>query len=136
KSLRRNLLRSSLTGLATLVLVLVITLVWTVIYFLDSVTSEKTKDLKAIVTERWQIPSQMPLAYEAGLARGGARKPDDVVPDDVMTWQFYGGTIDPKNRTRENTVFFFGMKPGKLISVAPLPSEELAEFDRLSRERK
>src|SRR5262245_59530520 len=63
KSLRRNLLRSVLTGLATMVLVFVITLVWTVLWFLDLVTTEKTKDLKAIVTERWQIPSQMPISY-------------------------------------------------------------------------
>ena len=63
----------------------------------------------------------MPLAYEAGLARGGARKPEDVTPDDSMTWQFYGGTTDPKNRTRENTVFFFGMQPGKLIGLGHWP---------------
>jgi putative ABC transport system permease protein len=117
KSLLRNSLRSVLTGLATAVLVFVITLVWTVLYFLDLVTAEKSKDLKAIVTERWQIPSQMPLAYESGLARGGARKPGDVVPEDAMTWQFYGGTIDPAKRTRENIVFFFGMQPGKLLTV-------------------
>jgi putative ABC transport system permease protein len=117
KSLRRNLLRSSLTGLATVVLVLVVTLVWTVLYFLDLVTTERSQDLKAIVTERWQIPSQMPLAYEGTLARGGAHKDGDVKPDDYMTWQFYGGTIDPANRTRENIVFFFGMDPRKLLTL-------------------
>ena len=44
--------------------------------------------------------------------RGPPRKPGDVRPtDDSMTWQFYGGTIDPDKRTRENIVFFFGMEP-------------------------
>jgi putative ABC transport system permease protein len=117
KSLRRNLLRTVLAGLATLVLVFVVTMVWTVLYFLDQVTAEKTKDLKAIVTERWQIPSQMPFTYEAGLRRGGARRGGDVVPDDAMTWQFVGGSLDPVKRTRENLVFFFGMEPAKLLSV-------------------
>src|SRR5205814_4640164 len=61
KSLARNKLRSILTGLATVVLVFVITLIWSVLWFLDLVTAEKSKDLKAIVTERWQLPSQMPF---------------------------------------------------------------------------
>ncbi len=117
KSLRRNLLRSILTSLATVVLVLVVTLVWSILYFLDKATSEKAKDLKAIVTERWQIPSQMPFAYAASLSEGAAARPTDVRPDDNMTWQFYGGTIDPGKRTRENTVFFFCMDPRKLLTM-------------------
>jgi putative ABC transport system permease protein len=120
KSLRRNLLRTSLTGLATVVLVFVVTLVWTVLYFLDLVTAEKSKDLKAIVTERWQIPSQMPLAYETDLAEGAAASAADYKVDpakDAMTWQFYGGTIDPAKRTRENIVFFFCMEPAKLLRL-------------------
>src|SRR5437660_10421135 len=56
-------------------------------------------------------------SYEAGLARGGARKEGDVKPDDYMTWQFFGGTIDPANRTRENIVFFFGMDPDKMLLI-------------------
>jgi putative ABC transport system permease protein len=115
KSLRRNLLRTMLTSLATVVLVLVVTMVWSVLTLLDLVTAEKSKDQKAIVTERWQIPSQMPYAYEAGLARGAARKPGDVVPEDSMTWSFFGGTIDPEKRTRDNIVFFFVMDPAKMM---------------------
>jgi putative ABC transport system permease protein len=121
KSLLRNKLRSGLTGVAIVVLVLVVTMVWTVLFFLDLITTEKSQDLKAIVTERWQIPSQMPFAYESGLARGGARRPGDVVPDDAMTWQFYGGTLDPNKRTRENLIFFFGMDPAKLLKVHRTP---------------
>lgn len=115
KSLRRNLLRTILTSLATFVLVLVITMVWTVLYVLDAVTSEKTKDLKAIVTERWQIPSQMPFSYAATLSEGAARKEGDIRPQDAMTWTFVGGTLDPAKRTRENIIFFFAMDPAKLM---------------------
>jgi putative ABC transport system permease protein len=117
KSLRRNVVRSLLTSAAIMVLVLVVTGVWTVLYILDLVTAEKTKDLKAIITERWQIPSQMPYAYESVLTRGAARKKDDVVPDDSMTWTFYGGTIDPNKRTRESIVFFFAMDPAKMMRI-------------------
>ena len=117
KSLRRNVLRSTLTSLATIVLVLVVTMVWTVIYFLDLVTQEKSQDFKAIITERWQIPSQMPFAYAARLAEGAASKEGDAKPHDSMNWTFIGGTIDPAKRTRENIVFFFGMDPAKMMKV-------------------
>jgi putative ABC transport system permease protein len=117
KSLRRNLVRTALTSMATFVFVLSITMVGTILYVLNLVTTEKARDFKAIVTERWQIPSQMPFAYAASLSDGGARKTGDVHPDDSMTWSFVGGTIDPNKRTRENIVFFFGMDPAKLLRV-------------------
>ena len=65
KNIRRNLVLSSLTSLGTIVLVLVVTLVWSVLAFLDRATSEKQRNLKAIITERWQIPSQMPFSSSA-----------------------------------------------------------------------
>jgi putative ABC transport system permease protein len=117
KSFRRNILRSTLTSLAIMVLVLVVTLVWSVLSLLDKITSEKARDFKAIISEKWQIPSQMPYSYAPALARGGARTAGDIVPMDSMNWTFYGGTIDPTNRTRENIVFFFGMDPAKMITI-------------------
>jgi putative ABC transport system permease protein len=119
KSLRRNVLRTTLTSLAIMVLVFVVTLIWSMIGFIDDITTERSKDFKAIVTERWQLPSQLPLAYWAPLSEGAAdpSRPDDVRPDEYMTWQFYGGTIDPEKRTRENVVFFFAMDPQKLRTM-------------------
>jgi putative ABC transport system permease protein len=120
KNLRRNLLRSALTGLATFILVLVVTIVWSILAFLDAVTEAKSKDLKAIVTEKYQIPSQMPYSYAATLAEGAPRQPGDYrvnAETDAMLWAFYGGTLDPNKRTRENIVFFFTMEPRKLLAV-------------------
>ncbi len=34
-----------------------------------------------------------------------------------MTWGFFGGTIDPVKRTRENSLFFFCMQPSKLLTM-------------------
>jgi putative ABC transport system permease protein len=117
KSLLRNPLRTALASLAVMVLVFVVTLIASVLGALDVVMAERTKDLKAIVTERWQIPSQMPMAYAVTLEEGAARPDtmDDyrVKPEDSMTWQFYGGTLDPNKRTRENLVFMFAMEPRK-----------------------
>ncbi len=63
-----------------MVLVFVVTLVWSILDFLDKVTAEKSEDLKAIVTERWQIPSQMPFAYADSLATGPRGTRDDIHP--------------------------------------------------------
>jgi putative ABC transport system permease protein len=119
KSLFRNPLRTALTAAATMLLVFIVTLVWTVLWFLNQVMTEKSKDLKAIVTEKWQIPSQMPFSYGAALADGAARRPGDVKPQDSMTWQFYGGSLvqDASQRTRENIVFFFCMDPKKFVPM-------------------
>lgn len=120
KNLWRNRIRTILTGFATIVLVLVVTLVWTVLVFLANVTSEKANNLKAIVTERWQIPSQMPYSYAARLTEGAPREPGDVRIDssrDSMTWAFFGATLDPQNRTRENSLFFFAMEPDRFLTM-------------------
>ena len=61
KNIGRNLLRSLLAAMGTMVLVLVVTLVWSVLRFIDRATEEKSKDFKAIVTERWTAPSRMPV---------------------------------------------------------------------------
>lgn len=117
KNVRRNKLRSFLTGMATIMLVLVITMVWSILDFLQAATTEKEKDLKAIITERWQIPSRMPFAYASQLAEGGARNPGDVRPTDSMTWQFYGGSLDKDKLERDNLLFAISLEPRKLETM-------------------
>lgn len=119
-SLGRNKVRTALTGMATFVLVLVVILILSVLNYLDRQTEAKSRDLKAIVTEKYQIPSQLPQAYAASLSEGAASRPGDyrVDPDrDAMTWSFFIGTLDPAKQTRENMAFFFAMEPSKLLSA-------------------
>jgi putative ABC transport system permease protein len=133
KNLRRNLVRSTLTALGTIALVLVVTLVWSILAFLDEVTSEKKSNLKAIVSERWQFPSQMPLSYADTLTEGAAREETDIRPMDNMTWQFFGGTLDPTKSTRSQRLFAFGMDPNKLRTMMDdldrLPADQAADLD-------
>jgi putative ABC transport system permease protein len=116
KNLRRNKLRTTLTCLAVMVLVFVVTMIWTVVYFLEDFKQDKTGNLKAIVTERWQMNSQMPMHYEDKLARGAAlpSREGDKKPTDSMTWQFYRGTIDPAKTRREDVVAMVAMDVTKL----------------------
>jgi len=136
KNVRRNLLRTILTSLGTMVLVLVITLIWSVLHFLDRAMDDKASNFKVIVTERWQIPSRMPWAYAASLQDAAATGPGDVHPKDSCTWQFYGGTLDPKNRTRENSLFFICLQPEKIPTMVDeledLQGDRKAELKRLT----
>jgi putative ABC transport system permease protein len=120
KNLGRNKVRTLLAALSTMVLVFMITLIWTVIHGLGEYTREKSRDLKLIVTERWQVPSLMPLAHGDYLNPESPNfilDKNDVGPDDFMTWSFYGGTTDPGKLTRDSIVFFFVMNPRHIIPM-------------------
>jgi putative ABC transport system permease protein len=110
KNLRRNLLLSILSSVVIMGFVIVVTMIWTVLTFLDSMTTEKSKNFKIIVTEKHQLPSQMPLSYANDLETYAPS------PDDTMTWQFYGGSIKQNELTPSTVVFFFCMEPKKLIT--------------------
>jgi putative ABC transport system permease protein len=149
KSLRRNLTRTSLTYLATFVLVIVVTMVWSTLYFFDSLMTERTKDMKIIVTEKWEAFSQMPFSYAAPLSEGAydSTKSDSVKPTDSMTWQYFIGQlgtdkgIDEK-KSRDEQMFFIALEPSKLLTMmdelmgefrpaaaqqAPTPTQEVIE---------
>jgi putative ABC transport system permease protein len=134
RNLRRNIVRSILTSLGVMFLVLVVTLVWSILAFLDNATREKSANFKGIATERWRLPSQMPFSYARSLSEGAAREPGDVRPLDSMTWQFFGGSLDPKVRSIDNLVFAFALEPIKLKTMMDgldnLTGEKAAELDR------
>ncbi len=132
RNVGRNPVRSLLTALVTMVLVFVVTIVWSVLYTLSLLTTEKSQNFRAMVTERWSIPSRMPYAYADSLARGAARNPGDVRPTDSMSWQFYGGTLDPAKLTRENIVFCIACQPDKILTMLEgmdnLPADQEAQL--------
>jgi putative ABC transport system permease protein len=133
KSLRRNFLITTLASLGIMFLTFQVTLVWSILIPLDAAMTEQTKDFKAIVSERWQVPSQMPYAYASTLEEGGYTQPGDIriKPEDSMTWSFYGGTTDPEHLSFENILFFFAMDPRKL----PTMMDELENIDPKMIER-
>jgi putative ABC transport system permease protein len=121
KNLGRNPVRTLLIACAITVLVAKVTLIWTVVYFLDAVTRERSKDFKLIITERWQLPSQIPVKHADYL------DPDSpsFLPElkgkygakDFMSWSFYGGSVDPLKRTVQDIVFFIAMSPDHIKSM-------------------
>jgi putative ABC transport system permease protein len=138
KNIFRNRVRSVLTALCTMVLVGVVTLVWSILSYLDFAMAAKDQGFKAIVTEKWQFPSQMPFSYAATLEEGAARPdhPEDQKPMDSMTWQFYAGTTgDLKDRNNDNSMFAFALDPVKLVTMMDeldsLPPGKKAEMERI-----
>ncbi|HLQ46316.1 MAG TPA: ABC transporter permease [Planctomycetaceae bacterium] len=117
QNLARNLMRSLLTAAGTMVLVFVVTLVWSVLDFLAKATTEKSSNMKAIVTEKWRLPSQMPYSYASALKEGAATEPEHIKPLDSMTWTFCFGSLDPKKRTPETNLFAFCLEPRKLLTM-------------------
>ncbi|MBI1899778.1 MAG: ABC transporter permease [Planctomycetia bacterium] len=136
QNVRRNKLRTTLTCLGTMVLVVVVTLVWSVLTNLQAQLDQDKSKMKAIVTERWRIPSQMPYAYARGLSEGAARKEGDIRPEDSMSWSFYGGSTDPEKRTRESMLFAIAMEPRKMTTMLDelddLPDSQAQELKRVA----
>ena len=127
-------LRTLLTSLATIVLVIVVTGVWSVLGISRRATTREDQNLKAIVTERWQIPSQMPFAYANTLTDGRPANPGDVSPDDSMTWTFYGGTLDSKQSHAARTASSSSaMEPRKLHDHDGRPRQPARRADGRAR---
>jgi putative ABC transport system permease protein len=128
KNLGRNRLRTALTFLAIVFLVFMVIIILTVVTTLDSFTTEKARNLKLIVTERWQLPSQMPLTHADYLDPSNPKfllKGFGITPNDFMTWSFYGGTLEPGKVTLENLIFFFVMDPKHIRTMM----DDLETFD-------
>ena len=146
QNLARNPVRTALTMLGTIVLVVAVTFIWSILTFLDEATAEKNSNLKAIVSEQWRVPSQMPQSYARPLQEGAARDADDykVPPQDSMTWSFFGGSLDPASKTFENAMFAFCLEPDKLLTMMdeldelqPEPKAELATaVERMKKNRR
>ena len=134
QNLARNKTRSLLTSAGTMILVFVVTLVWSILSFLAFVMTEKPANIKAIVTEKWRAPSMMPYAYTTSLREGAATEPEHVKPTDSMSWTFFVGFLDPnpKKRSFENFAFAFCMEPDSVLTMM----DGLDELSKDSQEYK
>jgi putative ABC transport system permease protein len=117
RSLRRNRMRTSLTFVATFVLVFVVGGLWSVLHYLDQLLTDRARAPRLVVTEKWQLTSMMPMSYAGSLALGAARRPEDARPTDCMTWQVYVGTTEPGNPSTDNSVVCIAMEPSKVLTM-------------------
>ncbi len=112
------MLRTSLTYLAIFVLTLVMCLIYSVLSMIETATSEKEANFKAVVTHKTTIPSQMPPGYYTEFKRACL---EDLPPDmrpvngekDIMSWSFVLGTTDKVNLRKDTTVLLFAAGAGE-----------------------
>jgi putative ABC transport system permease protein len=133
KNLRRNARRTIITSIAIAFFAFMITMIWTIIYFIELTTVERSKDLKVIITYKWSVPSQLPISHADYFDPASKQfMPELMVDgkplygkDDFMIWSFYGGTNEPGKMTPDNMVFFFVMHPEQIIPMM----DDLQDFD-------
>jgi putative ABC transport system permease protein len=124
RNLGRNRLRTLLTSVAILFFVFIVIMIWTVVFSLAQFTRDRETNFKLIITERWSLPSMMPLTHAdylnpkspkfiLGDIKDAQGRPA-IGPNDFMTWSFYGGTTDPNKITTDTIVFFFVMDPDQI----------------------
>ncbi len=87
KNLGRNKLRTSLTALAVMVLMLIYSIAGTVTNKVGRMVAGHSSQERLIVREKWTTPSRMPIRYVRELANF-----DGV--EDWTVWHIYGGKLD------------------------------------------
>ncbi len=140
RSLTRALMRTSLTYLAVFVLVFMLCCIWSVLSFLDFITKQQEGNLRGIITEKYQIPSQMKPSHLGRIKDAIAELPKNQQPEDIeantMTWAFVLTTHDPTKMTFQNVLFMIATEPEKVLTMITglddLSGEELAQLQKAS----
>jgi putative ABC transport system permease protein len=131
KNLWRSKLRSSLTALAIVFLVAVFSMVATVLNFLDMVMTERTKDIRVIITNRFRIPSRFDRSWVEKMSQPNyelcqeLQRVQGFHPEKHNLWHFIVFTLDPEMKDNNQIFFLIATLPEK-IGTSTLPEKERA----------
>jgi putative ABC transport system permease protein len=120
KNLWRSKLRSSLTALAIVFLVAVFSMVATVLNFLDMVMTERSKNVRVIMTDRFRIPSRFDrrwvdqVAHEQYDLGRQLRQVPGFHPEQYNLWHFIVFTLDPEMKDNNQIFFLIATLPEKI----------------------
>lgn len=120
KNLMRNKVRSILTLLAIFLLVAIFTLIATVIRFLDDQMTEQSKDVLAVITERYHIPSRFDRKYIDDISSTGSilnsnlSNIDGFHSEKTNIWHFVIFTLDPTMQDKDKFFFTIACLPEKI----------------------
>lgn len=123
KNLRRNKVRSILTALAVFLLVAIITLIATFTKFLDDLMVEQSKDVLAIVTERYRIPSRFDRKYMDDIRSPGSALNVQLsaVPgfhsEQTNVWHFVILSLDPTLQDKDQIFAVIATWPEKINTM-------------------
>ncbi|MGE3808737.1 MAG: FtsX-like permease family protein [Gemmataceae bacterium] len=130
KNLLRNKTRSVLTALAVAVLVIVFSMIFTVLRFLDRAMEAKSTDIPVVITERFRIPSRfnrslLDLIVKQSSLHSELMNVPGFDPEKYTLWHFMGFTTDEKNLDKDRQFFAIATLPEKM----PIMIDGLEEFD-------
>ncbi len=120
KNLRRGKVRSILTVLAVVFLVVIFSMILTVLRFLQLATTAQAKNVRTVITERYRIPSRFDHAHMEAIVRPGTELNSKLaqVPgfhrDLNNIWHFIVFTTDPVNRPPDSIFFIIATYPDKI----------------------
>lgn len=122
KNLLRNKVRSLLTILAAAVLVACVTMILTVLHFIEQEMSEKENDVKLVVTERYRMPSRFDRRLVKNIVEQGAlndklREVPGFQPDMHTTWHFIVLTLDPEMKDSNKEFMAIATIPEKMPAM-------------------
>ncbi|GIW81730.1 MAG: hypothetical protein KatS3mg105_3537 [Gemmatales bacterium] len=130
KNLRRNRLRTVLTSLAVVALVAVFSMIVTVLMFLDELVTEKNRDVRLLITERYGLlrPFDRRIADNI-TARGSQlnqalRKIRGYQPEHFNIWHFAIFTLDKELKDPDQIFFTVACYPEKIAQM----TEDLQDF--------
>lgn len=131
KNMMRNKVRSILTAVAIFLLVAVFTLIMTVIHFLDNQMSEQSKDVMAVITERYRIPSLFDRKYMEDINSSGSTlnvnlsNIEGFHGEKSNVWHFVILTLDPTMQDKDKLFPVIACWPEKISSM----TDGLKDFD-------
>lgn len=131
KNLRRNRLRTVLTGLAVIALVAIFSMIVNVLHFLDDLMTEKSRNVNIMISERYRLFSPFDRRHVEQMITPGTTlhtelKQIDGFHDDRYTiWHFAIFTIDPDMKNKDQMFFVVATIPEKI----EIMTEGLEGFD-------
>jgi putative ABC transport system permease protein len=123
KNLRRNKVRTALTALAVVFLVVIFSMIATVLRFLNLAMTAQAKDVALVITERYRFPSRFDRRYLEQIAAPGSslhqrlRTLPGFHADQCTLWNFAAFTLDPEAKDKDLQVTIIATLPDKMRTM-------------------
>lgn len=133
KNLKRNPARSLLSLLAVFSLAGILCIILSVLLFMNRAMSERSRDVKLVITERYRLPSRFDKRFMDDIVNPTSdlqqrlRQVPGFDPEKFTTWSFVGFTLDPDDPPKNRDLQFFVIST--LPDKMPTMIDGLEEMD-------
>lgn len=123
KNLRRNKIRTALTSLAIVFLVVIFSMIATVLRFLNLAMATRSADVPIVITERYRFPSRFDRRFMDQIINRGSSLNSQLTQvsgfhaDKHTIWNFMAFTLDPEGRNPDLQLVLIATIPDKMIQM-------------------